>query len=76
MEELDLEDFYDCEMDYVEAFEDTSDTDPLQLFKKCGSMEETSNNTWRSLTNALTVRFHSDDSVPAKGFKLSFEEVS
>ncbi|XP_065362088.1 cubilin homolog [Calliphora vicina] len=76
MDELDLEDFYDCEMDYVEAFEERSDSDaePLQLFKKCGAMESEANNTWRSIGNTVTVRFHSDDSVSAKGFKLSYVE--
>lgn len=74
MEELDLEDFYDCEMDYVEAYEEINDSEPLQLFKKCGSMDAETNNTWRSLSNTVTIHFHSDDSVPAKGFKLSYVE--
>lgn len=78
LDELDLEDFYDCEMDYVEAYEERfeSNAEPLQLFKKCGTLEAEGNNTWRTISNSVTVHFRSDDSVPAKGFKLSYEEVS
>lgn len=77
MEELELEDFYECEMDYVEATESTDDEEsPEQLFKLCGDMADKDTVTWRSTLNTVTVNFHSDDSIPARGFKLSFVEVS
>ncbi|XP_073838257.1 cubilin [Musca autumnalis] len=76
MEELELESFYECELDYVEATETTNDAeDPVTLFKKCGDIgDDDSSATWRSATNRVTVHFHSDDSVSARGFKLSYEE--
>ncbi|TMW47068.1 hypothetical protein DOY81_007847 [Sarcophaga bullata] len=61
-------------MDYVEAYEELGDSETLMLFKKCASMDAETNNTWRSLSNTVTVHFHSDDSVSPKGFKLSYME--
>lgn len=80
-EELDIEEYAECEMDFVEAIEyiESGDadvgTDGSRLFKKCGNTFSLES-SWRSETNSVTVRFHSDDSITAKGFKLSFYEVS
>ncbi|XP_058980023.1 cubilin homolog [Musca domestica] len=80
MEEMELENFYGCEMDYVEATENsTSSDEPVSIFKQCGDMDEDEDDgrkvlTWRSTSNVVTVHFHSDDSVSARGFKLSFVE--
>ncbi|XP_011185073.1 cubilin homolog [Zeugodacus cucurbitae] len=79
MEEIDMENYYSCEMDYVEAYEGAnSDSDrPAEeeklLFKECGS-SESSQNEWITTTNAAVVRFESDDSIQGKGFKLSYKE--
>ncbi|XP_061386037.1 cubilin homolog [Musca vetustissima] len=75
IEEMELENFYDCEMDYVEATESTNDSEePVSLFKQCGDMDDDKQLTFRSTSNVVTIHFHSDDSVSARGFKLSYEE--
>uniref|UniRef100_A0A1I8NWD8 Cubilin n=2 Tax=Stomoxys calcitrans TaxID=35570 RepID=A0A1I8NWD8_STOCA len=74
MEEMEIEDFYDCEMDYVEATEDIGEEDPAQIFKECGDMEDKDTLTWRSTQSTVTVHFHSDDSIHPRGFKLSYVE--
>ncbi|KAI9577187.1 hypothetical protein GQX74_015641 [Glossina fuscipes] len=73
--ELDIEDFSSCSMDYVDASETLDDAvEPSQLFKLCGTLETKNVTTWRSSTNSVTVRFHTDDTITSKGFKLSYHE--
>lgn len=84
LEEIEMESYYSCEMDYLEAYEGAnSDSDrPADeeklLFKVCGleSVENSSQTEWVTTTNAAVLRFESDDSIQAKGFKLSYKEVN
>lgn len=74
--ELDVEDFSSCSMDYVDASEMLDDaTTTSQLFKVCGTLETKNVTTWHSSTNSVTIRFHTDDTITSKGFKLSYHEV-
>ncbi|XP_050328157.1 cubilin homolog [Bactrocera neohumeralis] len=81
LEEIEMENYYSCEMDFVEAYESAnSDSDrPAQeaqeklLFKECGYSDSTQNE-WVTTTNTAVVRFESDDSMQEKGFKLSYKE--
>lgn len=76
LEELDMEEFFNCAMDYLEATEEIyHNSSIIKLFKKCGTLDINTNNTWRSLTNSVVLQFHSDKSVFGKGFKLSYQEV-
>ncbi|XP_036318853.1 cubilin homolog [Rhagoletis pomonella] len=79
LEEIEMENYYSCEMDYVEAYEDgNSDGDTAieegkLLFKECGLADSTQTE-WVTTTNRAVVRFESDDSIQSKGFKLSYKE--
>lgn len=75
MENLDIESFFDCTMDYVEAYEETDSQNNSYLFKLCGKLEANSINTWRTVSNQVLLHFHSDDTVFGNGFKLTFTEV-
>lgn len=81
LEEIEMENYYSCEMDFVEGYESAnSEIDrPAQeeklLFKECGASDSTQNE-WVTTTNTAVVRFESDESIQAKGFKLSYKEVN
>jgi len=64
-----LEDHSSCAYDYVQVL----DTDNSQLIKKCGS---TIPDKIISSGNKLTVKFHSDSSVNAKGFRATWKLVT
>lgn len=80
MDEIEMENYYSCEMDYVEAYESansdsvTPAEEGRQLFKECGA-SDSQETEWHTKTNTAIVRFETDDSVQSKGFKLSFKEV-
>ncbi|XP_053948471.1 cubilin homolog [Anastrepha ludens] len=79
LEEIEMESYFSCEMDFVEAYEgaNSDDETPAEegklLFKEC-DLSETAQNEWVTTTNTAIVRFESDDSIESKGFKLSFKE--
>ena len=64
-----IEDDAQCSYDYVQVL----DSDGKQLIKKCGS---TKPNNVVSSSNVMTVKFHSDDSVNAKGFSATWKKVA
>jgi len=64
-----LEDDASCGYDYVQVM----DTDGSQLWKKCGSKKP---GPVISTGNTMTVNFHSDGSVNAKGFSATWKKVS
>lgn len=74
MADLNLESGYDCNWDYLEAYDLTEDdTEGERLFKVCGDETE-DDKLLSSSSNMAVVRFISDDSVSKKGFRLHFHE--
>jgi len=58
-----------CSYDYVQVL----DSDGKQLIKKCGS---TKPNNVVSTSNTMTVKFHSDNYITAKGFSATWKKVA
>merc|ERR1712025_41598 len=58
-----------CSYDYVQVL----DSDGKQLIKKCGSTKPAK---VVSTGNTMTVKFHSDETVTAKGFSATWKKVS
>jgi len=74
MSDIELEAGYNCNWDYVEAFDlAEDDTDGQRLFKLCGDSEEDTS-LQMSATHMAVVRFVSDDSISRKGFRMHFHE--
>ena len=63
---------FDCRFDFVEIFE--SNTKKGTYAKLCGD-EVPKGETFRSLGNEMTVRFHSDSSITGRGFNATWKEV-
>ncbi|XP_075164329.1 cubilin [Haematobia irritans] len=72
--EMEIEDFNECDADYVEATEETGEDEPTTIFKECGDIESKRQLVWRSTQNKVTIKFRSDNSIQYRGFKISFEE--
>ena len=64
-----IEDDNQCSYDFVQVL----DSDGSQLIKKCGS---TKPGNVVSKGNTMTVKFHSDSSVPAKGFSATWKKIA
>jgi hypothetical protein len=64
-----VEDDDQCSYDYVQVL----DSDGSQLIKKCGS---TKPGNVVSKGNTMTVKFHSDSAVPAKGFSATWKKIA
>jgi len=64
-----IEDESKCGYDYVQVL----DSDGSQLIKKCGSTKPTN---VVSKGNTMTVKFHSDSEVPAKGFHATWKKIA
>ncbi|XP_016988568.1 cubilin homolog [Drosophila rhopaloa] len=73
IEDLELEMGFQCDWDYLEAFDlAEDDTEGPSLFKVCG--DRIPSNMLMSTTNLAVVRFISDYSLSSKGFQLNFHE--
>ena len=64
-----IEDNSQCGYDYVQVI----DTDGKQLIQKCGS---TKPSVVVSKGNTMTVKFHSDNDINAKGFSATWKKIS
>ena len=58
-----------CSYDYVQVL----DSDGSQLIKKCGSTKPA---VVISKSNTMTLNFHSDDAIAAKGFSATWKKIS
>ena len=58
-----------CGYDYVQVL----DSDGSQMIKKCGSTKPTN---VVSTSNTMTVKFHSDDYISAKGFSATWKKIA
>ena len=64
-----IEDDAECSYDYVQVL----DSDGKQLIKKCGAAKPAN---VVSTSNTMTVKFHSDETVSAKGFSATWKKVA
>ena len=64
-----IEDDTECSYDYVQVL----DSDGKQLIKKCGATKPAN---VVSTSNTMTVKFHSDETVSAKGFSATWKKVA
>ncbi|XP_002071743.3 cubilin homolog [Drosophila willistoni] len=76
MQDMVLEEGYDCSWDYLEAFDMSpgdglDDTEGDRIFKVCDGWSNARN---RSTSNTALLRFVSDDSGSRRGFRLHFRE--
>jgi|GEM_PF-890253 len=68
--DIEAGDVFSCNRDYIEIF-DGATTDAKSLGRYCKNFLPLGN-VIHSTSNNLTIRFHSDNSVPAEGFLISW----
>ncbi len=73
-EDFDVEPHSNCSFDYVALYDGANESAPLILLH-CGA-QLPDPPTYSSTGNRMHVRLKADGSVPAKGFKASYEWVS
>ena len=64
-----------CRCDYVEVWETLTNGSAVLIGKFCDETKPDPSQKFRSNGNSLTVIFHSDATVEAKGFKASYQAI-
>lgn len=70
--DMDIEQLFNCDADYLEIFEGLKPT-TKDMMKFCGTKEETTYLITHG--NSALVRFVTDDSLNGKGFKMFYRQI-